>query len=159
MGAKKNTTLSFPFSLALLFTTLCWYLSLSQHNQRSSHGCVSNPKGLLNWTENKVAYVGPILTIGNCTHASYNWDEWTLAWAWAHQRKHPTERVCGVSSGGLNHVDASWVWPHERKLQQRPQSLWKRAFSLFTKGSLTNLEKETVNTSLLTHRVLWPRPW
>ena len=53
MGAKKNTTLSFPFSLALLFTTLCWYLSLSQHNQRSSHGCVSNPKGLLNWTENK----------------------------------------------------------------------------------------------------------
>ena len=46
------------------------------------------------------------------------------------------QRQCGVSSGGLNHMDASWVWPHERKLLQRPQSLRKRAFSLFTKGKL-----------------------
>ena len=69
--------------------------SLSQYNQRSPHGCVSNPKGLLNWTENKVAHIGPILTIGNCKHASCNWDEWALAWAWAHQRKHPTETVWG----------------------------------------------------------------
>ena len=28
------------------------------------------------------------------------------------------QRQCGVSSGGLNHMDASWVWPHERKLQE-----------------------------------------